>query len=127
MCLVSSWIFFINTPCRNTAAPRSVDAGVLVVGGGRYLYVLTMFVRRRVIWGMGEIVSSGLFASWVWLERWLSRVNVLEKVVRREGVSGRGSLFVVGWSWGKAERRTLERRAGEGKVLSRVVGWPGGM
>jgi len=34
---------------------------------------------------------------------------------------------VVGWSWGKAERRTPERRVGEGKVRSRVEGWPGGM
>ena len=64
MCLALSWIFFINTPCRNTAAPRSVDARVLGVGGGRYLYVVTMFVRRRVRRGMGEIVSAGLFASW---------------------------------------------------------------
>ena len=83
MCLVPSWIFFINTPCRNTAAPRSVDVGMLVVGGGRYLYVVTMFVRRRVRRGMGEIVSSGLLVSWVWLESWLSRLDVLGKVVRR--------------------------------------------
>lgn len=52
---------------------------------------------------------------------------MLGKAARREGISGRGSLFFVGWSWGKAERRTPERRAGEGNTRSSVVGWPGGI